>query len=161
VGKVGFMPNFILREGNVGVVSRSGTLTYEMIWQLTELGIGQSTSVGIGGDPIIGSGFIDILELFQADPQTAAIVMIGEIGGTAEEEAAEFIRKGVTKPMVSFIAGRTAPPGRRMGHAGAIISGGRGTAEEKFKALEQAGVTVEKNPAEIGRRVQEILAARK
>jgi succinyl-CoA synthetase alpha subunit len=157
VGKVGFMPNFINREGNVGVVSRSGTLTYEMVWQLTELGIGQSTSIGIGGDPIIGSGFIDILDLFQADPQTAAIVMIGEIGGTAEEEAAEFIRAKVTKPMVSFIAGRTAPPGRRMGHAGAIISGGKGTAEEKFKALEQAGVTVEKNPAEIGRRVAEIL----
>jgi succinyl-CoA synthetase alpha subunit len=157
VGKVGFTPNFILREGNVGVVSRSGTLTYEMIWQLTELGIGQSTSVGIGGDPIVGSGFIDILELFEKDPQTEAIVMIGEIGGTAEEEAAEFIRTEVTKPVVSFIAGRTAPPGRRMGHAGAIISGGKGTAEDKFKALERAGVVIEKNPAEIGRRVQEML----
>jgi succinyl-CoA synthetase alpha subunit len=158
-GKVGFMPNFIHREGNVGVVSRSGTLTYEMIWQLTGLGIGQSTSIGIGGDPIVGSGFIDILELFEKDPQTEAIVMIGEIGGTAEEEAAEFIHGQVTKPVVSFIAGQTAPPGRRMGHAGAIISGGKGTAEEKFRALERAGVSVEKNPAEIGRRVQEILKA--
>ena len=157
VGKVGFMPNFIHRIGKVGVVSRSGTLTYEMIWQLTGLGIGQSTSVGIGGDPIVGSGFIDILELFEKDPQTEAIVMIGEIGGTAEEEAAEFIQTQVAKPVVSFIAGRTAPPGRRMGHAGAIISGGKGTAEEKLKALERAGVFVEKNPAEIGRRVQEIL----
>jgi succinyl-CoA synthetase alpha subunit len=157
VGKVGFMPNFIHKQGNVGVVSRSGTLTYEMIWQLTGLGIGQSTSVGIGGDPIVGCGFIDILELFEADPQTEAIVMIGEIGGTAEEEAAEFIRGQITKPVVSFIAGRTAPPGRRMGHAGAIISGGKGTAEEKLKALERAGVRVEMNPAEIGRRVQEIL----
>ncbi|MHB8909303.1 MAG: succinate--CoA ligase subunit alpha [Syntrophales bacterium] len=159
VGKVGFMPNFIHREGKVGVVSRSGTLTYEMIWQLTALGIGQSTSVGIGGDPITGSGFIDILELYQQDPETEAIVMIGEIGGTAEEEAAEFIRGQVTKPVVSFIAGRTAPPGRRMGHAGAIISGGKGTAAEKFAALKRAGVMVEKNPAEIGRRVQEILKA--
>ena len=160
VGKVGFMPNFIHRQGNVGVVARSGTLAYEMIWQLTQLGIGQSTSVGIGGDPIVGCGFIDILELFQKDPQTEAIVMVGEIGGTAEEEAAEFIQSQVTKPVVSFIAGRTAPPGRRMGHAGAIISGGKGTAEEKFKALERAGVCVEKNPAEIGRRVQEILQAK-
>jgi succinyl-CoA synthetase alpha subunit len=160
VGKVGFMPNFIHKPGNVGVISRSGTLTYEMIWQLTNLGIGQSTSVGIGGDPIVGSGFIDMLALFQADPRTEAIVMIGEIGGTAEEEAAEFIQGHVTKPVVSFIAGRTAPPGRRMGHAGAIISGGKGTAAEKFQALERAGVTVEKNPAEIGLRVQEILKAR-
>lgn len=160
VGKVGFMPNFIHREGKVGVVSRSGTLTYEMIWQLTQLGIGQSTSIGIGGDPIVGCGFIEVVELFEQDPQTEAIVMIGEIGGTAEEEAAEFIRSRVSKPVVSFIAGRTAPPGRRMGHAGAIISGGKGTAEEKFKALARAGVVIEKNPAEIGRRVQEILQAK-
>ncbi len=158
-GKVGFMPNFIHRQGNVGVVSRSGTLTYEMIWQLTNLGIGQSTSIGIGGDPIVGLGFIDVLALYQDDPQTEAIVMIGEIGGTAEEEAAAFIRSRVRKPVVSFIAGQTAPPGRRMGHAGAIISGGKGTAEEKFRALEEAGVLVEKNPAEIGRRVEEILKA--
>jgi succinyl-CoA synthetase alpha subunit len=159
VGKVGFMPNFTHKPGNVGVVSRSGTLTYEMIWQLTGLGIGQSTSIGIGGDPIVGSGFIDVLELYEKDRETEAIVMIGEIGGTAEDEAAEFIRSQVTKPVVSFIAGRTAPPGRRMGHAGAIISGGKGTAEEKFKALERAGVLVEKNPAEIGRRIQAILKA--
>ncbi len=159
VGKVGFMPNFIHRPGNVGVISRSGTLTYEMIWQLTSIGIGQSTSIGIGGDPIVGCGFTDLLALFEKDPQTEAIVMIGEIGGTAEEEAAEFIASEVTKPVISFIAGRTAPPGRRMGHAGAIIAGGKGTAEEKFLALERAGVAVEKNPAEIGRRVQEILLA--
>ena len=159
VGKVGFMPNFIHKKGNVGVISRSGTLTYEMIWQLTELGIGQSTSIGIGGDPIVGVGFIDLLELYEKDPETEAIVMIGEIGGTAEEEAAEFIRGNVTKPVVSFIAGRTAPPGRRMGHAGAIISGGKGTAAEKFQALERAGVVVERNPAEIGRRVREVLTA--
>jgi succinyl-CoA synthetase alpha subunit len=157
VGKIGFMPNFIHKKGKVGVVSRSGTLTYEVIWQLTSLGIGQSTSVGIGGDPIAGTGFLDVLELFQKDRGTEAIVMIGEIGGTAEEEAAEYIQAHVTKPVVSFIAGRTAPPGRRMGHAGAIISGGKGTAEEKFLALEKAGVAIEKNPAEIGKRVQEIL----
>jgi succinyl-CoA synthetase alpha subunit len=157
VGKIGFMPNFIHKKGKVGVVSRSGTLTYEVIWQLTGLGIGQSTSVGIGGDTIAGTGFLDVLELFQEDRGTEAIVMIGEIGGTAEEEAAEYIQTHVTKPVVSFIAGRTAPPGRRMGHAGAIISGGKGTAEEKFLALEKAGVAIEKNPAEIGKRVQKIL----
>jgi len=161
VGKIGFMPNFIHKKGKVGVVSRSGTLTYEVIWQLTSLGIGQSTSVGIGGDPIAGTGFLDVLELFQKDRGTEAIVMIGEIGGTAEEEAAEYIQAHVTKPVVSFIAGRTAPPGRRMGHAGAIISGGKGTAEEKFLALEKAGVAIEKNPAEIGKRVQKILKEKK
>ena len=143
------------------MVSRSGTLTYEVIWQLTGLGIGQSTSVGIGGDTIAGTGFLDVLELFQEDRGTEAIVMIGEIGGTAEEEAAEYIQAHVTKPVVSFIAGRTAPPGRRMGHAGAIISGGKGTAEEKFLALEKAGVAIEKNPAEIGKRVQKILKEKK
>lgn len=156
-GKIGFMPNFTHREGPVGVISRSGTLTYEVIWQLTSLGIGQSTSIGIGGDPIVGSDFVDLLALYNDDPRTEAIVLIGEIGGTAEEEAAEFIREKVKKPVVAFIAGQTAPPGRRMGHAGAIISGGKGTAQEKFLALERVGVQVEKNPAEIGRRVEEIL----
>lgn len=156
-GKIGFIPNFTMQKGNVGVISRSSTLTYEVLWQLTNLGIGQSTAVGIGGDPIVGSSFVDLLALFEKDPQTEAIVLIGEIGGSAEEEAAEFIKDNVSKPVVAFIAGRTAPPGRRMGHAGAIIAGGKGTSQEKVKALEKAGVVVEKNPAEIGRMIKKIL----
>jgi succinyl-CoA synthetase alpha subunit len=152
--KVGIMPAMIFSEGNVGVVSRSGTLTYEAVDQLTRQGLGQSTAVGIGGDPIIGSRFIDVLRRFQADDQTEAVVMIGEIGGTAEEEAAAYIRDHMTKPVFCFIAGQTAPPGRRMGHAGAIISGGKGTAEDKFAALEEAGAVIVKNPAAIGETVK-------
>jgi succinyl-CoA synthetase alpha subunit len=152
--KVGIMPAMIFSEGNVGVVSRSGTLTYEAVDQLTRQGLGQSTAVGIGGDPIIGSRFIDVLRRFQADDQTEAVVMIGEIGGTAEEEAAAYIRDHMTKPVFCFIAGQTAPPGRRMGHAGAIISGGKGTAEDKIAALEEAGAVIVKNPAAIGETVK-------
>jgi succinyl-CoA synthetase alpha subunit len=157
--KIGIMPAHIHREGRVGVVSRSGTLTYEAVGQLTALGLGQSTAIGIGGDPIVGTSHVDALALFQADDETDGIVMIGEIGGTAEEEAAAFAKANVTKPIVAFIAGQTAPPGRRMGHAGAIIAGGKGTAAEKMKALTDAGIHVVKSPADIGSAMKEALGA--
>ena len=155
--KIGIMPGHIHREGNIGVVSRSGTLTYEAVGQLTALGLGQSSAIGIGGDPIVGTTHLDALRLFQADDETTGIVMIGEIGGTAEEEAAAFAKENVTKPIVAFIAGQTAPPGRRMGHAGAIIAGGKGTASEKMKALADAGIHVVKSPADIGQAMKEAL----
>jgi succinyl-CoA synthetase alpha subunit len=155
--KIGIMPGHIHREGRIGVVSRSGTLTYEAVGQLTALGLGQSSAIGIGGDPIVGTTHVDALRLFQADTETDGIVMIGEIGGTAEEDAAAFARENVTKPIVAFIAGQTAPPGRRMGHAGAIIAGGKGTAEEKMKALSDAGIHVVRSPADIGSAMKEAL----
>ncbi len=155
--KIGIMPGHIHKEGRIGVVSRSGTLTYEAVGQLTAVGLGQSSAIGIGGDPIIGTNHTDALRLFQEDDETDAIVMIGEIGGTAEEDAAAYAKEHITKPIVAFIAGQTAPPGRRMGHAGAIISGGKGTASEKMKALREAGIRVVESPADIGKAIQEVL----
>ena len=159
--KVGIMPSYIFMPGNVGLISRSGTLSYEFAYQLTKQGIGQSTCVGLGGDPLLGSSFVDLLELFQADPETSAVTLIGEIGGTYEQDAAKFIESMITKPVIAFVAGATAPPGRRMGHAGAIITGVASKASEKIKALKTAGVTVVENPAEIGLAVKQALQAKK
>lgn len=159
--KIGIMPGYIHKRGCVGVMSRSGTLTYEAVWQTTNLGLGQTTCVGLGGDPIVGTSFVDLLKLYEADPETKAILMMGEIGGTAEEEAAAYVKAHVTKPVAAFIAGRTAPPGKRMGHAGAIISGGKGTAEEKIAALKDAGIEVADSPADMGAAVKRALEKRK
>jgi len=157
--KIGIMPGYIHKPGPVGVISRSGTLTYEAVWQLTSLGIGQSTCIGIGGDAVPGTGFIELLELFEADADTKGVIVIGEIGGTAEEDAAEFVKKSMSKPVVGFVAGQTAPKGKRMGHAGAIIAGGKGTAAEKIEAFKTAGITVAETPAVIGQRMANVLAA--